>query len=162
MNTTTVTKLESVYHSCSARVYSSGYSIRGRSCSHKATVCREIAERVYPPVVKVYDEETFTFTEQRGEPTVVMKPTWFCRTHDPVAQNERADRKRQEQREEWERRVAYENAARAKAEARTAALKALVDAARAYVDASDNGNFDVQAEHYALAQAVRRHREVCG
>jgi len=154
--------LTSELRMCSARVYSTSSSLRGRPCSNKATVCREVAERVYPPVERVYDEETFTFTKRQGEPTVVMKPTWYCRTHDPVAQNERADRKREEQRAAWVEQLEREKKIREATEQRTAALKALIEAARAYVDASDNGNFDVQAEHYALAQAVRRHREVCG
>lgn len=118
-----------VRHDCSVRVYSGG-SYRSQSCSKPGKVQRPVARRVYPDPIKKYDEETFSFTEERLEPVTVVEQKWFCGAHDPVATEDRAIRRRAEQSREWKAKQAREDAYRDAAALMAQRRQDVIDAAK--------------------------------
>lgn len=99
--------VDKIHHDCSARVYGVGAS-RAHGCSKPGTVERPVKRTAYLEPVKLYNEETFDFTEVRLEPKQVVEPRWFCGSHDPVAVEAREQKRRDAQETAWRMKQARE------------------------------------------------------
>lgn len=141
-----------VRQDCSERVYRGGW--RGSSCAKLGKVQRPVERRVYPDPVRRYDEEAFSFTEERLEPATVVEQRWFCATHDPVARAERDQRRRDEESRAWRTRQEREASYRDAAERIAKARQDVIDAAREFVEVTESVGGVLGEKFTALKAAV--------
>jgi hypothetical protein len=125
---------DTVHHNCSEKIYRGGSGYR-YGCAKSARVERIVKRTVYPPAMKLYDEATFQFTDVSNPSYQVEEPRWFCGTHDPVAIEQRDQKRRTAQAAEWKAKVAREDAYRNTVELITKRRQAVIDAAVALVKA---------------------------
>lgn len=126
-----------IHHNCSEKIYRGGSGYR-YGCVKPARVERNVKRTVYPPATKLYDEATFQFTEVSNPPRQIEEPRWFCGTHDPVAREERDQKRRAKENAEWKAKTAREDAYRSASEVTSKRRQDVIDAAVALVKAEEH------------------------
>jgi hypothetical protein len=86
-------------------------------------------------------------------PYQVEEPKWFCGTHDPVAREQRDQKRREEETRAWNATRAREDAYRNMTEVMSKRRQDVIDAAIALVKAEDgSGRFPVLAAAVAALE----------